>query len=501
MDANLIYSIDAFAGLRVIVIGEAMLDSYLHGSTQRICREAPVPVVSVTDREHVPGGAANTAVNVRSLGADVAFLSVIGDDPEGGMLRQALESYGVSSEHLIVRPSRATLAKQRVMAASQMVVRFDQGSTETLDPGAEVDLIERLVQLFPTCDAVIVSDYDYGVLTPKVIQCLAELQEDSPRLVVVDSKRLHAYRGVHVTAVKPNYEEALDLLELKRAEPAEKRSTQIIPFGERILELTGAQIAAVTLDQEGALIFQHSHTPYRTYARPAPNSRAAGAGDTFISALALSLAAGADTENAAEIASAAASIVVSKEGTSACYMDELRSHFSTDEKYVTDAFQLAGRMAAYRREGQRIVFTNGCFDILHRGHITYLNQAKAFGDILIVGLNSDDSVRRLKGSNRPINSLEDRAQILAALSCVDHIVAFDSDTPHDLIRVIRPDVFVKGGDYTRETLPEASLVEELGGAVEILPYLQDHSTTSIIDRIRQIYAPASLQTPVKRPEA
>jgi D-beta-D-heptose 7-phosphate kinase/D-beta-D-heptose 1-phosphate adenosyltransferase len=179
--------------------------------------------------------------------------------------------------------------------------------------------------------------------------------------------------------------------------------------------------------------------------------------------------------------------VVSKDGTSACRAEELRLYFSTDEKYVTDVFQLAARMAAYRAEAKRIVFTNGCFDILHRGHITYLNQAKAQGDILIVGLNSDSSVRRLKGPNRPINTLEDRAQVLAALSCVDHIVAFDGSTPHELIRQIRPDVFIKGGDYTRETLPEAQLVEALGGEVRILPYLQDRSTTVIIEKIRELY--------------
>jgi D-beta-D-heptose 7-phosphate kinase/D-beta-D-heptose 1-phosphate adenosyltransferase len=164
------------------------------------------------------------------------------------------------------------------------------------------------------------------------------------------------------------------------------------------------------------------------------------------------------------------------------------SHFSTQEKFVTDVFQLVAGISAYRREKKRIVFTNGCFDILHRGHITYLNRAKAYGEVLVVGLNSDDSVRRLKGSSRPVNSLDDRAQVLAALSCVDHIVPFESDTPHELIRMIKPDVFVKGGDYTRETLPEATLVEKLGGKVEILPYLENLSTTNIIERIRRIDA-------------
>ena len=234
--------------------------------------------------------------------------------------------------------------------------------------------------------------------------------------------------------------------------------------------------------------------PYRTYAKPQLHSRAAGAGDTFISALALGLAGGFQVENATELASAAASIVVGKEGTSACYAEELLTFFSTNEKFVTDIFQLAAGISAYRRDSKRIVFTNGCFDILHRGHTTYLNRAKACGDILIVGLNSDRSVRHLKGPTRPINTLEDRAQILAALSCVDHIVPFDGDTPHELIQAIKPDIFVKGGDYTRETLPEAALVERLGGKVQILPYLENHSTTSIIEKIRQIEAGIPVKT-------
>lgn len=491
MNTNLLVLIDRFKAQKVLVIGEAMLDSYLTGDSSRLCREAPVPVVTVTTREHVPGGAANTAVNVSSLGGQVFFLTVIGEDAEGVMLRQALESSGVPTDEVILHPGRATLAKQRVIAVSQMVVRFDQGSTHALDEQTEQALIDRLTVLFPECDAAIVSDYDYGILTPRVIETLAELQAAQPRVLLVDSKRLQEYRKVDITAVKPNYQEALELLGLNpngryEEKGAGNRVELIATHGQRILELSGAQIAAVTLDRDGALVFEHQRDPYRTYAHPAPHSRAAGAGDTFISALTLCLAEGAHPTTAAEVASGAASIVVTKDGTSACYADELRAYFSTDDKFVTDVFHLAARMAAYRREGRRIVFTNGCFDILHRGHITYLNQAKAYGDVLIVGLNSDSSIRRLKGPTRPINSLEDRAQVLAALSCVDHIVPFDGDTPHELIRVIQPNIFVKGGDYTRETLPEASLVEKLGGTVKILAYLDDHSTTGLIERIRKL---------------
>jgi D-beta-D-heptose 7-phosphate kinase / D-beta-D-heptose 1-phosphate adenosyltransferase len=487
-DASLLNLIQRFADLKVIVIGEAMLDTYLDGTTKRLCREAPVPVVSITHREYVPGGAANAAVNVANLGAEVAFLSVIGRDQEGDLLLKALEERGVSTATVLRDPARVTLSKNRIVAASQMVVRYDQGSIEALAPKSEHDLIERLKDLYGWCDAIIVSDYAYGILTPRLIKTLAGLQKKDPRLVMVDSRRLPEYKDMDITAIKPNFEEVVQLLGENKLNGDQPRAERILACQADIHNLCSAQIVAVTLDLEGALVFEKGRSPYRTYAKPQPHSYAAGAGDTFAGALTLALAAGAHTPAAAEIASAAAGIVVQKEGTASCFANELIEHFSIEEKYVTDAFQLAARMAYYRRHGLRIVFTNGCFDILHRGHITYLNKAKEFGDVLVVGLNSDGSIRRLKGENRPINTLEDRGQILSALSCVDHIIPFDEDTPEDLIRVIEPDVFVKGGDYTLETLPEAPLVNQLGGEVVILPYVQDHSTSGIIERIRRIYA-------------
>jgi D-beta-D-heptose 7-phosphate kinase/D-beta-D-heptose 1-phosphate adenosyltransferase len=486
-NSDLLNTIDAFAGQKILVLGEAMLDSYLQGTSERLCQEAPVPVVDIHESVYVPGGAANTAVNVRSLGAQVAFLSVIGKDDAGAKLVSALKECRVSGEYILSTPERQTLAKQRILAGSQIVVRFDQGSTSPMPADVETKFIERLNVLFPECDALLISDYNYGIITPRVLDALQKLQKKTQRLIVVDSKRLQAFRKLKVMAIKPNYHEALRLLGLEKIQDDADRIEQIAQKGTEALDLTGAQIAAITLDQDGALIFHRGdERPYRTYAKPEPNSRAAGAGDTFISALAVSLAAGASVEQTAEMASAAASIVVSKSGTAACSAEELKDYFFTSEKFVGDVFQLALQVAYYRRKGRKIVFTNGCFDILHRGHITYLNRAKALGDILIVGLNSDKSIRSLKGPDRPINALEDRAQVLAALSCVDHIVSFDSKTPHELIRMVKPDVFVKGGDYTLATLPEAALVDELGGRVEILPYLEDYSTTGVIKKINQI---------------
>jgi D-beta-D-heptose 7-phosphate kinase/D-beta-D-heptose 1-phosphate adenosyltransferase len=480
--------IDRFARLRALVIGEAMLDSYLEGVTGRLCQEAPVPVVDVLGRRDAPGGAANTAANLRGLGARVSLLSVIGDDDESGRLRDVLAQRGVGAEDLVVQPSRRTLAKHRVVAASQLLVRFDQGSTDPIGPHAERALAGRLEALWPLCDAVIVSDYDYGILTPRIIATIAGLQASLPRVLVADSKRLTAYRQAALTAVKPNYAEALRLIGSCGPGGPGPRADQMTAHGARILEQTGARIAAVTLDTEGALIFERDRPPYRTFARPEHPSKAAGAGDTFAAALALALAAGAGTPAAADLASTAAAIVVGRDGTACCSGRDLRDLVAAGDKAVTSFDALAARLEPLRRQGRRLVLTNGCFDLLHRGHVTYLSSAKTLGDVLIVGINTDASIRRLKGPDRPINALEDRARVLAALSCVDLVVPFDDDTPHSLIRAVRPHVFVKGGDYTRGSLPEAPLVEELGGTVRILSFVDDRSTTNLIRRIRDPHA-------------
>ena len=478
--------IDRFAGLRVLVIGEAMLDSYLEGGVARLCQEAPVPVVSVRERRNVPGGAANTAANVARLGAEPSLLSVIGDDAEGALLREALASAGVSADNVLAAADRRTLAKQRVLADSQIIVRFDQGTTEAVDRETEERLIERLRRFFPHCDAVIVSDYGYGIVTPAVLEALAGLQARDPRVVVADAKDLRAYRHVGVTAVKPNYDQALRLLQAGDDPASGDRGDRIAAQAQRILDATGAEIAAITLDTEGAVLVERGRPAYRTYADPASHSRAAGAGDTFATALALALAAGADMPSAAELASAAAAVAVGKDGTTPCSAAELRRSVAGGAKHVSDVGRLLALLDAEREQGRRIVFTNGCFDILHRGHITYLSRAKALGDILVVGVNSDASVRRLKGSDRPINPLEDRVEVLGALSCVDRTVAFDDDTPIELVRAIRPDLYVKGGDYVREELPEADVVEAQGGEVRILPFIEDRSTTGVIERIRAL---------------
>jgi D-beta-D-heptose 7-phosphate kinase/D-beta-D-heptose 1-phosphate adenosyltransferase len=473
--------LDAFAGLRTLVIGEAMLDAYLDGHSERLCPEGPVPGVDVDARRDIPGGGANTAVNAAALGARVTFLSVVGADDEADRLARSLAALGVPDDGLVRADDRRTLVKQRVLAGGQILLRLDAGSRDGLDPAGEARLRERLRAAWREVDAVIVSDYGYGVLTEGVLDEIAALQAAHERVLVADAKDLRRLARVRPTAVKPNYAEAARLLGLTNGH-GDGRVEQIAGHEAELLQTTGARVAAVTLDSAGALVFETGQPAYRTYARPTSDANATGAGDTFVSALALALAAGAPTHACADLAQGAATLVVARDGTTACTAAELRVHFASQQKLLTYD-DLAVVADCLHRAGKRLVFTNGCFDILHRGHITCLSRAKALGDVLIVGLNADASVRRLKGVTRPINRAADRAQVLAALSCVDHIVEFAEDTPVRLIELARPDVYVKGGDYSLDNLPEAPLVTSLGGEVWFLPYLDDFSTTGILARI------------------
>jgi D-beta-D-heptose 7-phosphate kinase/D-beta-D-heptose 1-phosphate adenosyltransferase len=476
--------VDRFGDLKLLVVGDAILDVWMSGRASRLCREAPVPVVSLDGQQEAPGGAANAALNAASLGAGVTFLSVVGGDQAGATLRGRLRAAGVDVDGLVVQPSRGTPLKRRVIADGQLLVRLDEGDEAPLGGRAARRLADRLAASFAGHDAVLVSDYAAGTVGPGLLAALARLQAAAPRVLVVDAKDPAAYRGVGATAVKPNYEEATRLLGLERVEGTDRRVGQLEREGQRVLSLLDARVAAVTLDAEGALLFEAGAPPYRTYAHPVPASRATGAGDAFAGVLALALAAGCQVPAAGELASAAATVAVGQAGTAVCAGSALRTAVAGDRGRVTDLEGLRAGVERYRREGRRVVFTNGCFDLLHRGHVAYLNQAKALGDVLVVAVNADASVRRLKGPGRPLNALEDRMAVLAALSCIDHLVAFEDDSPAALLRALRPDVLVKGGDYRRGGVPEGPLVESLGGRVEILPYLERQSTTAMIERIR-----------------
>ena len=333
MHMNLSSCINAFADRHVVVMGEVMLDSYLIGSADRLCQEAPVPVVALKERRDRAGGAANVALNLHQLGAKVSLLSVMGDDGDGDRLRQTLEQAGLATDGLFVQPSRQTLVKQRVMAKAQMLVRLDQGSTEAIAPALEQSLIDRFQALFSQCDAVIISDYSYGVLTERVMAAIAHLQGAAPRWLVVDSKRLASYRSVGVTVVKPNYEEAIRLLTVHHkisGMQAASRLDQIVQQRESLLDITGAKMAIVTLDADGAVILQREQPPHWIDAKPTNCVDTTGAGDTFISTLTLALAGNASVAIATELALNAAAVVVAKSGTATCSMEELQARMTNE---------------------------------------------------------------------------------------------------------------------------------------------------------------------------
>jgi D-beta-D-heptose 7-phosphate kinase/D-beta-D-heptose 1-phosphate adenosyltransferase len=479
----------AFANLRVLVVGDALLDRYVQGHAAQICREGPVPVIAVDGVVEVAGGAGNTAANVAALGAEATLVSVGGDDADAAALAATLERSGVTA-HLVVEPGRTTITKHRLFAADQLLARFDFGTRQWPGAAAAQQLVATLEASLRTADAIIVADYGYATCCQAVLEVLQRSETISRRVLVTDARDLGRLRSLGATVAKPNYHEAMALLGLE-AQTHDDRPAVIQEQADLLLETTGATTVVVTLDVDGAVVCERGRTVHRVAARPAPARRATGAGDTFTAALALALAAGADAVAAAEIASAAAAVAIAKPLTATCDAAELWWGLEGATKRLSGPQTLADCVAAHRRHRRRIVFTNGCFDLLHRGHVAYLNRAKLLGDVLIVAVNSDDSVCRLKGPGRPITPLDDRLDVLAALGCVDHVVPFSEDSPRELLRAARPDVYVKGGDYMRQMLPEADLLDELGTRLEFVSYVEDRSTTRLIDLIRDRGASAS----------
>jgi rfaE bifunctional protein kinase chain/domain/rfaE bifunctional protein nucleotidyltransferase chain/domain len=477
--------LDAMAEVDLAVLGDAVLDAWLSGSSERLCREAPVPAVNVEHRAARPGGAANTAANAAALGARVRFAAVVGGDDDGRALRDALGESGVSPDDLVVDSGRRTTAKRRVVVGDQMLARLDDADNRPLARPLQDLFTARMERLCRAADAVLVADYGLGALTQPARQRLAARRPDRP-LLVVDAHDLRPWRPVRPTAVTPNWEEARELLGPlvdEVGEPSDRADFVERHAGE-LFAATRARLVVVTLDRDGAVLLEPDRPAHRAYVQPVAQARTTGAGDSFAAAFTLALAAGADPTSALEVAVAAATVVVNGVGTQVCDLAALRGWLGLAERSVLSSAELAAAVGRHRQAGRRVVFTNGCFDVLHRGHISYLNEAKRHGDVLVVALNGDRSVRALKGPDRPVNAVEDRAAVLAALSCVDHIAVFDEDSPRKLLEVVRPDVYVKGGDYTPEMLPETPLVRRLGGEVRILGYLADHSSTRIIERIR-----------------
>lgn len=488
----------------VAVVGDVMLDGWWHGDIERFCREAPAPVVEVRERSYAPGGAANTAMNAARLGGAVRMLGLVGRDRAGIRLRQLLEQEGIDTSALVEHEQAATTTKDRIIGGDQILFRLDEQS-RTVPAEALQAVADRVAAAVKGADVVVVCDYDSGMLRGQVHDALvAELADRDPdQLVIIDAHDPRPWAALVPDLATPNAQEALGLLGWEGQRPQDR----VALLRERHTELlaqTGSRAVVVTLDQEGTVYFTASGREHRTWARPVTEKQASGAGDTFVAALSLGCAAGLPRNIALELAQAAATVVVHRPGTSVCSTADLRAHLGGASRVHFNTGDLAQAIARHREDGQSVVLTNGCFDVLHRGHTSYLEQAKELGDVLVVALNSDESVRRLKGEGRPVNPVADRAAVIEALSCVDYVTVFDSDTPVPLIQSLQPEIYAKGGDYTEQMLAESASVREYGGQVRILDYVSDHSTTGLLRRMSQQGAAgngAAAQVAEQSPEA
>ncbi len=464
--------------LPALVVGDVMLDQYVWGEVDRISPEAPVPVVRATLRDEKPGGAANVAMNLAGLGAQATLVGFGGGDREQRSLESLLAQEKIEAT-LIAAPQVPTTSKLRILSGNQQMIRVDIEAVPDYSAADYRQVLEQSLSAIEHVSVVILSDYAKGTLTEELCQCLIARarQRNIPILVDPKHRSFARYRGA--TTICPNRKE----LSAATAEPAIDLD-HLLSAGQRQLADLDMSAMVVTLGGQGIAVLRRS-SRFRAPAVVRQVYDVSGAGDTVIAVLALALARGMPLESVVELANVAAGIVVGKIGTAPIHRDELlgaltqEAALEMDDK-VLSLERLLTRAGAWRSSGQRVVFTNGCFDILHIGHIRLLEEARRKGDRLIVGLNTDDSVRRLKGPLRPIVPERERAQVLAALSAVDAVVLFGESTPLKLVKAIRPDVLVKGGDYSEEEVVGAREVRSWGGRVELIPLVAGVSTTRLI---------------------
>ncbi len=469
----------------VLCIGDLMLDDFVYGEVARISPEAPAPVLAVTRSELVVGGGGNVARNLASLGVRSIFVGVVGEDDSSSKLMRALAAEPLIEPHLVVDTTRPTTRKVRFVSEhfSTHLLRADWELAKTIDPKTEKAVIDRALAVLPDVSSVILSDYAKGVLTPRVLATVIAAARKLGKPVIVDpkGKDFSVYRGA--TLITPNRHE---LAEASRH--AVVTDADVVAAAAEINRIVESDAVLVTRSEEGMTFVPAHGPPLHVPAYAVKVRDVSGAGDTVVAVLAAMLATDKDFEPAVRAANAAAGVVVGKRGTATLTVAELRSRLlpaaslAAEEKIIFDWSVLDERLLEWRRRGLRVGFTNGCFDLLHRGHVTLLARARAACDRLVVGLNDDASVRRLKGETRPLQDVHSRAEVLAALEAVDLVVAFAEDTPLKLIERVRPQVLVKGGDYRREDVVGHELVEAAGGETLLIDLIPGHSTTALVRR-------------------
>jgi D-beta-D-heptose 7-phosphate kinase/D-beta-D-heptose 1-phosphate adenosyltransferase len=477
--------------LRVLVIGEVILDRYLWGDVARISPEAPIPVLHVERREEKPGNAGFVAANLRALGAEASIVSLVGRDRGGLMLREILGGMGVRTRSLIEDSDRGTIVKERMLGSvqaahrgTQQLLRVDEEDASTLRPARERQLIARVAAELPRADGVLISDINKGLLTERLLRTTIDGARRRRIPVVIDPRLtddFSIYRGG--TAITPNrYETELATGMKLTDRDAWRRAAELMVRKHNL------DACLITLDRDGMYLAERGGADTYIPTIPRDVYDVTGAGDVVLTVFGLFAIAGLGFSSAARIANVAASIEVTRIGTEVITREDLARALRPGdghERKILSVEELRVALDRERRAGHRVSFTNGCFDLLHAGHIQILNFARAQADCLVVGLNSDRSVKALKGKDRPIYPAADRARILAALECVSYVVVFDDVRAEKTIRAVRPDVLVKGEDWKGQTVDGQEFVEARGGRVVLAPLLQGHSTTGTIDRMKQ----------------
>ncbi|ETR76510.1 D-beta-D-heptose 1-phosphate adenosyltransferase [Afipia sp. P52-10] len=472
----------------VLCVGDLMLDEFVYGDVSRVSPEAPAPVIAVQRSEINVGGSGNVARNVASLGARCIFVGVVGEDVYGQVLKDELAREGRIEAHLIADSSRPTSRKVRFVSDhfSTHLLRADWELARPVAAEIEQKVIDAALAALPRADIVLLSDYAKGALTTRVIRNVIDAARKAGKRVVVDPKSLNfaVYRGA--TLLTPNRKEFAEATRSRAGSEAELEEAS-----RELIRSTDTEAILVTRSEHGMSLLRRDGDAIHIPAHPARVRDVSGAGDTVVATIAASLAAGCDWDTALRLANAAAAVAVSKRGTAAVDLAELRhevlprASLAAEEKIAMNANDLEEQIAAWRKQGLRIGFTNGCFDILHPGHVKVVTDARAACDRLVVGLNSDASVRRLKGAERPLQNERARAEVLAALEAVDLVVVFEDDTPLRLIQTIKPNVLVKGGDYTREQVVGHEVMDAIGGEVLLVDIVPGFSTTSLVNRARE----------------
>jgi D-beta-D-heptose 7-phosphate kinase/D-beta-D-heptose 1-phosphate adenosyltransferase len=476
-------TLERFAGRRVLVVGDLMVDEYLRGEVERISPEAPVQVVHVQQEESTLGGAANVVHNLAALGARVAVAAIAGQDRAGRLLARRLQRLGVDGEGLVTERGRPTTRKTRVVAGGQHVLRIDRESRQAI-AGASLEGLQAFVsRRVPESDAVLISDYGKGVVVPPLVACAVRAAALRGVPVIVDPKGRDygKYRGA--TLLTPNLQEAALAAGMELGDAA-----RLAQAAERIREVAGVAHLLVTCGKEGMALFEAGAAMRRIGARARQVVDVSGAGDTVLALLGLGLGSGLSLVESAELAAVGAGVVVAKAGTAPLTLAELAAALDPAEgapaSKERSLEELAALAALLRRQGKKVVLTNGCFDLIHGGHIELLAAARRLGDALIVAIDDDPSVRRLKGPGRPVADARERIRILSAMDSVDHVVVFASHELERLLEALRPDVLTKGSNYSWEEVQGRETVERAGGRVVLVPITGETSASRIIDRIR-----------------